>query len=321
MRIFVTGITGFLGEKLSKKLLLNGHQIATLARNVSVSDRPVASNTESMIRGEKTSGITYFYGDLTDYLAIYDALSSYKPDVIVHLGAQTSVAYSFTHIHEVFNVNFLGTVNMAEAARRALPKLKRFIFSGSVEEYGIQTKFPTKETSELRAASPYAVAKIASEKFLKYLYDAYGFPTIVFRNANSYGRKFNHQFVIESIIHQMFSGKSPIKLGDPDPIRDFIFEEDLLNAYVLATESENKAILGEAINITSGESVSIKDLAEKIRDITKYSGEIQWGSFPKRALEIPKLNMDNSKAKKLLGWNTKYSLDEGLKITASYYMK
>jgi len=147
MRIFVTGITGFLGEKLSKKLRSNGHQIATLARNVSVSDRPVASNTESMIRGEKTSGITYFYGDLTDYLAIYDALSSYKPDVIVHLGAQSSVAYSFTHIHEVFNVNFLGTVNMAEAARRALPKLKRFIFSGSVEEYGIQTKFPTKETS------------------------------------------------------------------------------------------------------------------------------------------------------------------------------
>ncbi len=319
MRIFITGITGFLGDKLSKQLLSRGHEIATLARNVSVSDRPVASNTESMIRGEKTSGITYYYGDLTDYLAVSDALVSYKPDVIVHLGAQTSVAYSFTHINEVFNVNFIGTANMAEAARRALPNLKRFIFSGSVEEYGIQTKFPTKETAELRAASPYGVAKIASEKFLRYLYDAYDFPSIIFRNANSYGRKFNHQFVIESIIHQMYSGKSQLKLGDPKPIRDFVFESDLLDAYVLAVESKSKKLSGESINIGTGEAISIKDLVTKIAKITGYKGKIQWNSFPKRALEIPRLQVDNTKAKTLLKWKPKIAFDEGLKITASYY--
>jgi len=319
MRIFVTGVTGFLGEKLSKKLQSKGHNIATLVRNVSVSDRPVASNTESMIRGEKTSGVRYYYGDLTDYLAVYDALNSFKPDVIVHLGAQTSVAYSFTHINEVFNVNFIGTANMAESARRALPKLKRFIFSGSVEEYGIQTKFPTKETAELRAASPYGVAKIASEKFLRYLYDAYGFPAVIFRNANSYGRQFNHQFVIESIIHQMYSGKSIIKLGDPTPVRDFVFESDLLDAYVLAVESNNKRILGESINIGTGEAISIKELVNKIAKITGYKGKVQWNSFPKRALEIPRLQVDNSKAKTLLKWKPKNSFDDGLKITASYY--
>ena len=119
----------------------------------------------------------------------------------------------------------------------------------------------------------------------------------------------------------MVQGKSPIKLGDPEPIRDFIFEEDLLNAYVLAAESENKEILGEAVNITTSEPISIRELAEKIKGITGYSGEIQWNSFPKRALEIPKLNMDNSKVKRLLNWTPKYSIEEGLKITASYYMK
>ena len=153
---------------------------------------------------------------------------------------------------------------MAEAAKRAVPKLKRFIFSGSVEEYGIQTKFPSKETAELHAASPYAVAKIATEKHLKYLYDAYGFPSIMFRNANSYGRKYNHQFVIESIIYQMLQGKSPVKLGDPTPYRDFVFEPDLLSAYVLAAESNNKKLLGESINIGTGKSLSIKQLAEKL---------------------------------------------------------
>ena len=319
MRIFVTGTTGFLGQQLSKSLLKNGHKIGTLARNVAKSDRAIASNTESMIQGEKSKGVSYYFGDLTDYLNIHDVLSDFKPDVIIHLAAQTSVAYSFTHTTEVFNVNFLGVVNMAEAARRVLPKLKRFIFSGSVEAYGIQTKFPTKEDVELRAASPYGVAKIASEKFLKYLNQAYGFPAIIFRNANSYGRQHNHQFVIESMIYQMYNGKSPIKLGDPTPVRDFIFEPDLLAAYKIAALSNNKKIIGESINVGTGKSISIRQLAEKIRKITGYKGKIQWHSFPKRALEIPKLEVDNSKAKRLLKWKPAVTLDKGLKITASYY--
>jgi dTDP-glucose 4,6-dehydratase len=319
MRIFITGMTGFLGHQLGQKLLEKGHKLGTLARNVATSDRPIASNTESMIRGEKQNGISFYYGDITDYLNIVDVLSSFKPDVIVHLAAQTSVAYSFTHTMEIFNVNFLGSVNMAEAARRAVPKLKRFIFSGSVEEYGIQTKFPIKETADLHAASPYAVAKIATEKHLKYLYDAHGFPAIIFRNANSYGRKYNHQFIIESIIYQMLSGKSTVKLGDPTPYRDFVFEPDLLSAYILAINSNSKKILGESINIGTGKSVSIKQLVEKIRKITGYKGKIQWNSFPKRSLEIPKLEVDNSKAKKLLKWKPKYSLNQGLRITSSYY--
>ena len=275
MRIFITGMTGFLGQELSKILLEKGHKLGTLARNVATSDREEhATNTESLIRGEKHNGVSYFYGDLTDYLNIYDVLSNFKPDVIIHLAAQTSVAYSFTHTTEVFNVNFLGAVNMAEAARRAVPKLKRFIFSGSVEEYGIQKKFPSKETAELHAASPYAVAKIATDKYLRYLYDAYGFPAIIFRNANSYGRKFNHQFVIESIIYQMVKGKSPIKLGDPTPYRDFVFQPDLLSAYVLAAESNSKKLLGESINIGTAKSLTIRQLAEKIRKITGYKGKI-----------------------------------------------
>ncbi len=120
-------------------------------------------------------------------------------------------------------------------------------------------------------------------------------------------------------MYQMYQGKSPIKLGDPTPIRDFIFEPDLLSAYRLAALSNNKKIIGESINIGTGKSVSIKQLAEKIRKITGYKGKISWNSFPKRALEIPKLEVDTTKAKKLLGWKPKVTLNEGLNITASYY--
>ena len=119
----------------------------------------------------------------------------------------------------------------------------------------------------------------------------------------------------------MYQGKFPIKLGDPTPYRDFIFEPDLLSAYILAIESNNKKIIGESINIGTGKSLSIRQLAEKIRKITGYKGQIRWNSFPKRSLEIPKLEVNNSKAKKLLKWKPKHSLDKGLQITASYYKK
>ena len=117
----------------------------------------------------------------------------------------------------------------------------------------------------------------------------------------------------------MYQGKSPIKLGDPTPYRDFIFEPDLLSAYILATEGNNKKIIGESINIGTGKSLTIKQLAEKIRKITGYKGKIQWNSFPKRSLEIPKLEVDNLKARKLLKWKPNYTLKQGLEITASYY--
>ena len=117
----------------------------------------------------------------------------------------------------------------------------------------------------------------------------------------------------------MYQGKSPIKLGDPTPIRDFVFEPDLLNAYVLAAETNNQKIIGESINIGTAKAVSIRELAQKLAKITGYTGKIQWNSFPKRPLEIPRLQVDNTKARKLLKWKPKVSLDEGLKITASYY--
>ena len=99
MKIFVTGVTGFLGQELAETLISHGHEIATLTRNVARGDR--ATNTESMIKGETISGVRYYFGDLTDYLVVSDALKDFQPDVIIHLAAQTSVAYSFTHMKEV----------------------------------------------------------------------------------------------------------------------------------------------------------------------------------------------------------------------------
>ena len=96
MRIFISGVTGFLGSQLAQKFIQNGHKIGTLARNIATSDRQIASNTESMIRGEKQSGISYYYGDLTDYLNIHDVLRSFKPDVIVANAENAASGFGLT---------------------------------------------------------------------------------------------------------------------------------------------------------------------------------------------------------------------------------
>lgn len=316
MKIFVSGVTGFLGDTLVKKLINRGHEIGCFVRNVSRGDK--ADNTESLIQGSKKSGTSYYFGDLTDFFAIRNSLREFQPSVIVHLASQTSVAYSFSHPFEIMHTNLVGTMNMAIAASEEVPHLKNFIWSGSAEEYGNQTEFPIKETSQLVAASPYGVAKIGSEKYLRYMYEAHGFPVIIFRNANSYGRLHNHQFIIESMIYQMLRQKEA-RFGDPSPIRDFIYNEDLLDAYIMAAESDSDKILGESINVSLGVGIKIEDLAKKIAEKTNFHGEIKWNCFPKRALEIHNLTMDNSKAKSLLNWKPNYTLDMGLDKTIDWW--
>jgi len=317
VKVFLTGVTGFLGDKLSSRLIKNGHELGCLVRNISTGDK--AGNTEELIRGGNKKGISHYYGDLTDFFTIRDAMRDFKPEIIIHLASQTSVAYSFTHPFEVVQTNLVGTMNMAQAAIEEAPDLKRFVWSGSVEEYGNQKIFPITEDAPLMAASPYAVAKIGSEKYLRYLFDAYKFPIVIFRNANSYGRLHNHQFVVESMIHQMLAKQSVARFGDPEPIRDLIYSDDLLDAYQKAVESNSEKLHGESINVSTGFGIAIKDLAEIIAQKTNFQGEIKWNCFPKRSLEIHNLTMDNSKAKKLLNWEPKYSLDAGLDKTIDWW--
>ncbi|MBS7654465.1 MAG: GDP-mannose 4,6-dehydratase [Halobacteria archaeon] len=311
MKIFITGITGFVGNRLASVLIERGYEIGGLARNISSYDRPSIE--------EQLSGVNLFYGDVTDYHSIEKALSRFQPDVIVHLASQTSVAYSFDHPYEVINVNFMGTVYTAEAARATVKGLKSFIWSGSVEEYGNQKDFPIKEDAPLRAASPYGVAKIAAENYLKLLHDAYNFPVVIFRNANSYGRKYNYYFVVEHTIVQMLRRENQIRMGDPRPIRDFVYIDDLINGYVRAIESDSDKIYGQPMNLGTRKGVSVEELVNMIGEITGYKGEIKWYYYPPRPCEIWKIIVDNSKAKELLGWTPQYDLRSGLEKTVKWW--
>ena len=304
LKILVTGATGFVGSHLVPELIGRGHNVFTLERYV----------TGRYVLGKRTNVKTVF-GDLKEYFAIKRVIRDVQPDILVHLAAISPVAYSYDHADEVIETNFLGTVNLAEACLREIPHFKHFLFASTSETYGNGPSPKTEETPQ-NPNSPYAVSKHACEKYLLYMCDAYGFPITILRNFNTYGRKDNTHFVVERTIVQMLQGES-VKLGDPTPIRDFEYVNDHVSSYL--TCLHNPEAIGEVFNFCTGRGTSVKQLVELISKLTDFKGEVFWNTIPARPLDIKELMGDYSKAKRLLGWQPKFVLEEGLRQTLDFW--
>jgi len=306
-KVFLTGISGFIGSYLAEKLLDRGYEVAGFLRHSNRLNHP---SVQRLI-----GRITMHYGSVTDYHAVRWALADFRPDYIIHLGAITPVAYSFDHPHEVTLTNYVGTINLAEAAMKEVPTLKRFVFASSMEVYGFQDKRePFVETDEPRPACPYAVAKLASEKYLQYLHYAYKFPAVMLRQTNCYGRRENDYFVVETIITQMLRSDT-VNLGDPRPVRNFLFIDDLTDLYCAILESDDPRLNGEVFNTGPANGLTIEELAHKIASLLGWEGRINWYTRARRPGEIYYLNSSNEKITRMLGWEPKVSLEEGLKRT------
>ena len=305
MKILITGVTGFIGSHLVKEL--NESKMGQIYGLVRFGNKYV-----------KHEGYEPIYADITDYHYLVKIVSEIKPEIVIHLAALSSVSQSFDRPQEYFEVNTIGTINLAEINLKFNPYLKKFIFAGTPEEYGIQEKFPIKEDAPLNPNSPYAVSKAAATKYLLYMHGAYGFPVVISRHANAYGRKigiFSQLGVIENIITQMLKGND-VYLGDPEPKRDFLYVSDVLEFYKLLIE---KGKPGEIYNAGWSKSYSIEEVVEKAKELIEFKGNIHWYSIPKRPGEIPKIELDSSKARKELGWQPKVELEEGLKKVIEHF--
>jgi nucleoside-diphosphate-sugar epimerase len=303
MKILITGGSGFIGGHLIPKLIDLGHELYSLERYV----------TGRYALGARPTTV---FGDLRDSFTIRKMVKEIQPDAAIHLASISPVAYSYNHPQEVFEVNALGTINLAEACLREVPHFKHFLFAGSSEEYGNHTELPLKEDAELRPNSPYSVSKVAVDMYLRYMRDAYDFPVTILRPFNTYGRKDNVHFVVERTITQMLKGKT-VALGDPTTVRDFIFVDDHINAYLTCLTNE-KAI-GEVFNFCTGRGVTIRELVDLIARFIGFEGEISWGTIPARPLDIQKLVGSYDKAKRVLGWEPRHTLEEGLKKTIDFW--
>jgi len=299
--IFITGCTGFIGSNLVERLIERKYEIYALCRNVT--DRKLSLPRETNI----------VWGDISDGHFLKKILKQINPDIVIHLAAQSSVAFSHEHVQENVETTLMGSINMQKACQN-LSNLEKFIFAGTSEEYGNQKKFPIKEDAPLLPNQPYAIAKVAADEYFQYCKDAIGFPEITLRPFNSYGRTKNFTFVTESIIYQMLT-QDKVCLGSPEPVRDLLYVDDHVNGYIKTIDIPYEELENiSAINICTNVGTSIRNLAEMIKNIIRFKGEIIW-NVKTRPTEINFLVGDNSLAKKVLDWKPQHSLEEGLKIT------
>jgi len=300
--VLCTGTSGFIAPHLANRLVDLGYKVFGLERYVT--GRTNYTSKHKFMR---------VFGNLCDTIKIRQIVKDLRPDYVFHLAAMSPVSYSYDRYVEVNETNYIATLNLAEACYRHSENLKQFLFAGTSEEYGNQTKTPIEEDAVLRPNSPYACSKVAATRYLLYMYEAYDFPITICRPFNTYGRVGTTHFVVERILTQMLQSVPVVRLGDPKPIRDLVFRDDHVEGYLSALRTNLS--IGNVFNFCTGKGYSIKDLVSLCAKTTNFSGEIEWNTIPKRPLDIDVLIGDNTKAQTFLGWSPKYDLEQGLSQT------
>lgn len=298
MRIFITGHDGFIGQHLVERLK-NKHELCFLEH------------------------------DLRNHDKVGFQIRQFEPEIIVHLAARTEVEQSFYEQITFSDINYTGTVNLIEVAKD-LPNFKNFVFASTMEVYGWQpisdlirdgkekNIFAFDESTPPNPNAPYAVAKYACEKYLEYAHRSYGLPFTAIRQTNAYGRKDNNFFVTEQIIYQMLNNTKEINLGYGEPYRNFIYIDDLLDAWETVIDNSDKCA-GEIFCIGPSNALKIKDYVRIIADKIGWDGHVNWNTKPKRPGEIYLLNSTNNKITARLGWSPKVDLNEGLDKTIALW--
>lgn len=313
--MLLTGCTGFIGSNLALRFVERGDEIYALVRHTTKRD--------FTILGKAVERIRFIEGDLADYHSLESAIESSSPHVVVHLAAMSPVRLSFEDPFPYIRANFVGTCNLIHAILKRAPSA-RLVAATSAEVYGWQAREPVKENARLCPSSPYGVSKAAADEYIQMAMRVYGLRATVLRCNNTYGRKEDSKFFIEYAISSMLRGE-PVYVGTPGHIRDYMYVDDHLNAYLLAME--NNDAVGNVFNVSPGNPISNIEVIKRIAKILGFTKEVVTGSYPPGypmrpgRVDTDYIVLDSSNIRARLGWKPTVTLDEGLKRTIELWKK
>jgi dTDP-glucose 4,6-dehydratase len=307
-KVLVTGAGGFIGSHLVDRLLDLGASVTAFVR---YSSRGDAGFLELL--SEKKKEIRIVYGDIRDLVAVRQ--TSQHIDAVFHLAALIGIPYSYIHPDEVIAVNATGTLNVLTAAGEC--DAQRVVVTSTSEVYGTGQYVPIDERHPKQPQSPYAASKIAGDAIALSYHLSFDLPVVILRPFNTYGPRQSDRAIIPTIMSQALTKKAII-LGNMSPTRDFTFVADTVEGFIKAGEAEQA--IGQEINLGTGEEISIAELARKIAvmvgsDVTVRQAEER--VRPTKS-EVRRLLSDNRKAKELLGWQPRTTLDQGLAATMDW---
>jgi NAD dependent epimerase/dehydratase len=310
-KILVTGADGFIGSHLTEQLAGAGHDVTALALYNSFNDWGWLETVEHRER------IKVVAGDIRDPAFCRQLVAGH--DVVFHLAALIAIPYSYQAPDSYVDVNVRGTLNMCQAAREH--KVSRFIQTSTSEVYGTAQYVPIDEKHPLQPQSPYSASKIGSDAMAMSFHLAFGLPVVIARPFNTFGPRQSARAVIPTIITQIAAGQKKIKLGDVSPTRDFNYVLDTCRGLQLLAQCDEA--VGQTVNIGSNREISIGDTLALVKQIMKSDVEFETDAARIRPenSEVHRLWCDNTLIRKLTGFEPKYTLEEGLRLTIEWFTK
>ncbi|MGG7198258.1 NAD-dependent 4,6-dehydratase LegB [Clostridium butyricum] len=309
-KVLVTGSEGFIGSHLTEQLVELGAEVTALVQYNSFNNWGWIDTFSYDIK----KYINVVTGDIREYDGISKIIKG--QDVVFHLAALIAIPYSYLSPMAYVRTNVEGTTNVLEACREY--NIEKIVHTSTSETYGTALYVPIDEKHPLQGQSPYSASKIGADKIAESFQKSFEMPIATIRPFNTYGPRQSARAVIPTIISQILSGKTEIKLGSLTPTRDFNYVKDTAEAFIKIAESDKT--IGEVINASTNNEISIGELVNKIIKLSGKNVNVICDNDRIRPenSEVNRLWGDNKKIRKLTEWEPRYSLNDGLSQTIQW---
>jgi NAD dependent epimerase/dehydratase len=308
-RVLVTGAGGFIGSHLTERLVAEGAQVTALVHYNSRGDCGLLKYIPKSVFEQ----VNIIFGDVQD--EYFMEKTCRRQDIVFHLAALIGIPYSYVAPESYIHTNIQGTLNVLKSSMRG--NVKRVVHTSTSEAYGTARYTPIDEKHSLQGQSPYSASKIAADKLAESFHLSFGLPVVTIRPFNTFGPRQSLRAVVPTIIAQSLAGTC-IKLGALKPVRDMNYIANTIDGFILcATES---SIEGKVFNVGYGKGWSIAELIEKIGVILgkKLEVESEEERIRPDKSEVMELVCNYDKARKMLGYKPKVTLNEGLKVAIEF---
>lgn len=310
--VFVTGATGIVGSWLVKRLLERGAHVVTLVRDWD-------PQTE-LVRSGDIGRTSVVNGALEDYATLERALNEHEIDTVFHLGAQPIVATALRSPLPTFEANIRGTYNLLEACRVHRGLVNRVVVASSDKAYGDGPSLPYTEDMPANGRHPYDVSKSCTDLLAMSYAQTYELPVTVARCGNIYGGgDLNWSRIVPGTIRSLWLGQRPHIRSDGRFTRDYIYVQDVVDAYLaLAERCRDEGVRGEAFNFSPETRLDVLEITRAIQRLMDRT-DLDPVILDQARSEIRDQYLDSSKARQRLGWSARYTLDSGLSETIEWY--
>ena len=305
MNVLVTGATGFVGSNLVRTLVSKEHEVHIILRETSDKWR---------IKGviEK---VNLHHCDLKNKEKVRKVISEIAPQMVFHLAVYGGLPHQQDQF-QIIETNLSSTVNLLDACTRT--GFDCFINTGSSSEYGIKPS-RMKETDVLEPTSDYGVTKAASTLYCQSVARRNSMAIFTLRLFSPYGYFEEVSRLIPTIILCCLKNKE-VDLSSPNAVRDFVFIEDVMDAYLKVAERADRINPGEIFNVGSGKQHTVKEVFDVVKRLTRYGKEPRWGSSSGRVGDMAKMwEADVDKIGKAVGWTPKTTLSDGVSKTIEWF--